>query len=245
MKRSALFLGLAIVVAFALTASSETNIDYSHDIVGTGTIMTDYKMTSPQSTEASGKVRGTGDVMNKYIFSASNDSENVTIEDQFTLSSATVTREITLSDYPQIPKRTPDFRLLGTDWARGLTISEPEIAKEGGKKNQSIASSDPEKGASFAGKGEFNFQGESTGDTNAVAATNVKDSSNLDARASLIINRGKGIFDYQSSWLNSSSVAVRSAVGARKTTLYEDEGSINGSSSGQKRLIVSSQAKDL
>jgi hypothetical protein len=216
MKRSALFLGLAIVVAFALTASSETNIDYSHDIVGTGTIMTDYKMTSPQSTEASGKVRGTGDVMNKYIFSASNDSENVTIEDQFTLSSTTVTREITLSDYPQIPKRTPDFRLLGTDWARGLTISEHEIAKEGGKKNQSNASSDPKKGA-----------------------------SNLDARASLIINRGKGIFDYQSIWLNSSSVAVRSSVGARKTILYEDEGSINGSSSGQKRLIVSSQAKDL
>lgn len=145
MKRPALFLGLAIMVAFALTALSETNIDYSHDVVGTGTIMTDYKMTSAQSTEASGKVRGTGDVMNKYIFFASNNSENVTIEDQFTLSSATVTREITLSDYPQIPKRTPDFRLLGTDWARGLMISESEINKEGGKKNESIASSDPEK----------------------------------------------------------------------------------------------------
>jgi hypothetical protein len=245
MKRPALFLSLAIMVAFALTASSETDIDYSHDVIGTGTIMTDYKMTSAQSTEASGKVRGTGDVMNKYIFFASNNSENVTIEDQFTLSAATVTREITLSDYPQIPKRTPDFRLIGTDWARGLIISEPEIAKEGGKKNQSFASLDPEKGASFAGKGEFNFQGVSTGDTNALAATNVKDSSNLDARASLVINHGKGIFDYQSSWLNSSSVAVRSAVGARKTILYEDVGSINGSSSGQKRLIVSSQAKDL
>lgn len=233
------------MIAFALTASSETNIDYSHDVVGTGTIMTDYKMTSAQSTEASGKVRGTGDVMNKYVFFASNNSENVTIEDQFTLSAATVIREITLSDYPQIPKRTPDFRLIGTDWARGLIISEPEIDKEGEKKNQSIVSSNPEKVASFAGKGEFNFQGESAGDTNALAATNVKDSSNLDASASLIINRGKGIFDYQSSWLNSSSVAVRSAVGARKTILYEDEGSINGSSSGQKRLIVSSQAKDL
>jgi len=140
------------MVAFALTASSsETNIDYSHDVVGTGTIMTDYKMTSAQSTEASGKVRGTGDVMNKYIFSASNDSDNVTIEDQFTLSAATVNREITLSDYPQIPKRTPDFRLLGTYWAGGLMISEPEpeIAKEKEKKNQSIASLDPEKGASL------------------------------------------------------------------------------------------------
>jgi hypothetical protein len=145
MKRPALFLGLAIMVAFALTASSETNIDYSHDVIGTGTIMTDYKMTSAQSTEASGKVRGTGDVMNKYIFFASNNSENVTIEDQFTLSAATVTREITLSDYPQIPKRTPDFRLIGTDWARGLIISEPEIAKDGGKKNHNNASSDLEK----------------------------------------------------------------------------------------------------
>jgi hypothetical protein len=245
MKRPALFLGLAIMVAFALTASSETNIDYSHDVIGTGTIMTDYKMTSAQSTEASGKVRGTGDVMNKYIFFASNNSENVTIEDQFILSAATVTREITLSDYPQIPKKTTDFKLIGTDWARGLIIYESEIAKGGVKKNQSITSSDPEKGASFAGIGEFNFQGVSTGDTNALAATNVKDSSNLDARASLVINQGKGIFDYQSSWLNSSSVAVRSAVGARKTILYADEGSINGSSSGQKRLIVSSQAKDL
>ena len=233
------------MVAFAMTALSENKIDYSHDVVGTGTIMTDYKMTSPQSTEASGKVRGTGDVMNKYVFFASNNSENVTIEDQFTLSAATVTREVTLSDYPQIPKKAPDFKMIGTNWAGGLIISEPEIAKEGGKKNQSIASSNPEKGASFAGKGEFNFQGESGGDTNALAATDVKDSSNLDASASLIINRGKGIFDYQSSWLNSSSVAVRSAVGARKTILYEDGGSIDGSSSGQKRLIVSSQAKDL
>jgi len=33
--------------------------------------------------------------------------------------------------------------------------------------------------------------------------------------------------------------------GKESSILYEDEGSINGSSSGQKRLIVSSQAKDL
>ena len=44
--------------------------------------MTDFKMGSDESTLATGRVRGSGEVMNKYVF-VSNNSENVSIEDQF------------------------------------------------------------------------------------------------------------------------------------------------------------------
>jgi hypothetical protein len=114
----AMMLTALLVMAGALTASSEMDIDYSHNIVGTGTVMTDYRMGSSQTTEAMGRVRGTGEVMNKYLFQSANDSKNVTIEDQFLLSTLPAAREITLADYPQMTRRPGSFRLLGT---AGLT----------------------------------------------------------------------------------------------------------------------------
>jgi len=112
----------ALLMASALTASSNVDIDYSHNVEGTGTVITDYKMGSSQSTEAVGKVRGTGEVMNKYLFQ-SNDSENVTIEDQFFFSQAPEAREISINDYPQMTNMTGSFRLLGTVWAGMINLS--------------------------------------------------------------------------------------------------------------------------
>ena len=63
---------LLIVTVGAYAASSNLDIDYSHNVVGSGTVMTDFKMGSPESTLTAGKVRGTGEVMNKYIFQSNN-----------------------------------------------------------------------------------------------------------------------------------------------------------------------------
>lgn len=112
----------ALLVACALTASSNMDIDYSHNVEGTGTVITDYKMGSSLSTEAVGKVRGTGEVMNKYLFQ-SNNSKNVTIEDQFFFSQALEPHEISINDYPQMPKMPGSFRLLGTAWAGMINLS--------------------------------------------------------------------------------------------------------------------------
>ncbi|NMB86025.1 MAG: hypothetical protein GYA29_07245 [Methanothrix sp.] len=125
MKTPAISLIIAIsamLVVCALTASSNMDIDYSHNVEGTGTVITDYKMGSSQSTEAVGKVRGTGEVMNRYIFQ-SNNSENVTIEDQFFFSQAPEAREISINDYPQMTNVTGGFRLLGTVWAGMINLS--------------------------------------------------------------------------------------------------------------------------
>jgi hypothetical protein len=84
--------------------------------------MTDFKMGSPENTEAKGLVRGTGDVMNKYVFQ-SNDSKNVTILDQFLFTKITKADEITISDYPQMAMSPDRFRLLGTAWAGKINLS--------------------------------------------------------------------------------------------------------------------------
>jgi hypothetical protein len=71
-----LIFSLAMAVAGVYAAPNNMDIDYSHSVKGTGTVMTDFKMWSAESTLATGRVRGSGEVMNKYIF-VSNNSENV------------------------------------------------------------------------------------------------------------------------------------------------------------------------
>lgn len=125
MKTPAISLIIAIsvlLVAGVLTASSNMDIDYSHNVEGIGTVITDYKMVSSQNTEAFGKVRGTGEVMNRYLFQ-SNNSENVTIEDQLFFSRAPATHEISINDYPQMKNAPGSFRLLGTAWAGMINLS--------------------------------------------------------------------------------------------------------------------------
>lgn len=118
-----LALVLAVVCAIFFLATSQVDIDYSHSVTGTGTLITDYHMGALQSSEASGKVRGTGNVMNKYLFLSENDSQNVTIEDQFTLSGRpSAPGELTFSSFPPAPDGPNAFRLTGAAWADGLVV---------------------------------------------------------------------------------------------------------------------------
>ena len=116
-----LMLALTMVMAVAYAASASMDIDYSHNVIGTGTVMTDFKMGSDESTQATGRVRGSGEVLNKYVF-ISNNSENVSIEDQFLFTKATVVHEISIRDYPQMTKSPVSFRLLGTTWAAKIKL---------------------------------------------------------------------------------------------------------------------------
>lgn len=120
-----MLLALALLVSLAITASSEVSIDYSHNIKGSGTIVTDYRIGSGdrQNTEASGRVRGTGDMLNKYLFQAGNNSENATIEDEFMMSRRIPINKSgpMLSSYPQIPDSS-HVVFTGTAWAEKITL---------------------------------------------------------------------------------------------------------------------------
>ena len=117
-----LILAITMVMAGAYAASTNMDIDYSHNVVGTGTVMTDFKMGSDESTLATGRVRGSGEVMNKYVF-VSNNSENVSIEDQFLFTKVPITHDISIRDYPQMTKIPGSFRLLGTTWAAKINLT--------------------------------------------------------------------------------------------------------------------------
>ena len=117
-----LILALTILMTGAYAASTGMDIDYSHNVVGTGTVMTDFKMGSDESTQATGRVRGSGEVMNKYVF-VSNNTENVSILDQFLFTKVPTTHDIAIRDYPQMTKRKGSFRLLGTTWAAKINIT--------------------------------------------------------------------------------------------------------------------------
>jgi len=117
-----LFIAQTAVVQTASASSSNMDIDYSHSVVGTGTVMTDFKMGDEDSTLATGRVRGSGEVMNKYIF-VSNNSENISIEDQFLFTKLPAVHEITVADYPQMTLSPTSYRLLGTSWASRINIS--------------------------------------------------------------------------------------------------------------------------
>ena len=117
-----LILAMTMIMAGVHAASTNMDIDYSHKVTGTGTVMTDFKMGSAESTQATGRVRGSGEVMNKYTF-VSNNSENVSIEDQFLFTKAPVAHEITIRDYPQMTGIPGSFRLLGTSWAAKINLT--------------------------------------------------------------------------------------------------------------------------
>jgi hypothetical protein len=118
---------LALLAADSFTASSNMDIDYSHNVEGTGTVFTDFRMGSEENTEATGRVRGTGEVMNRYLFQ-SNASENITIKDQFLLTSPSAASEIIISDYPGMVKSL-GFRMLGAAWADQIDILQSQESK--------------------------------------------------------------------------------------------------------------------
>ncbi len=96
--------------------AQDVDIDYSHNVAGTGTVMTDFEMGSEDSTMAIGMVHGTGEVLNKYLF-LSNNSENVTILDQFLFTKAQPSNETSTERYPRMVRKPGSFRLLGADWS--------------------------------------------------------------------------------------------------------------------------------
>ncbi len=112
-----------VIIAVAYAASANMDIDYSHNVVGTGTVMTDFRMGSDESTQATGKIRGSGEVINKYVFS-SNNSENVSIEDRFLFTKAPIAHEITIRDYPQMTIIPGSLRLVGTSWAARINLTQ-------------------------------------------------------------------------------------------------------------------------
>jgi hypothetical protein len=114
---------MMMMTAGTYAASTNMDIDYSHNVVGTGTVMTDFRMGSDESTQATGRIRGSGEVVNKYVFS-SNNSENISIEDQFLFTKAPIAYEISIRDYPQMRIIPGSFRLLGTSWATKINLTE-------------------------------------------------------------------------------------------------------------------------
>jgi hypothetical protein len=121
----ALLIFALMMIAGANASSTNMDIDYSHNVIGTGTVMTDFKMGSDESTQATGRIRGSGEVVNKYVF-LSNDSENISIEDQFLFTKTPIAHEITIRDYPQMKIIPGSFRLLGTSWASKIKLNESE-----------------------------------------------------------------------------------------------------------------------
>ncbi len=109
----------------AHAASTDMDIDYSHNVKGTGTVMSDFSMGSEESTQATGRIRGSGEVINKYIF-VSNNSDNISIEDQFLFTKTPAAHEITIRDYPQMTQMPGSFRLLGTRWAANISLNSSE-----------------------------------------------------------------------------------------------------------------------
>jgi hypothetical protein len=226
-------LSLFLVISMALTACSKVDIAYSHNVVGRGVVLTDYQMSGSQKSEASGAVRGTGDVFNQHFFST-NDSSLLNVEDKFVLNEKKPPQKKPRPSYPGWPGNPGMFRLTGTGWAMRVELAPYS--------DQPVAPP-PRPGSvyrSLAKEGEFKFSGASLGDTSAQAAMTIRDPSNLDVDASLSMGpwMGNQSFYYQSRWLNSSNVTVRSAVGENGAVVYEDSGSIEGSSTGIKRLTV-------
>jgi hypothetical protein len=125
---------LALIILLGAGAwCIELDIDYSHTIEGSGTVLTDYNIGTKQSSETTGSVRGTGEVMNKYSFS-SNGTALLTVEDEFTLSKVPTATKTVLPSYPKWPANPERFRLTGMNWI--------QMAKASGNSTNNSASND-------------------------------------------------------------------------------------------------------
>ena len=115
-KASQIIVAALLILVMGDAIASNLNIDYSHNVAGTGTVMTNFEMGSAENTKAIGEVHGTGEILNKYIFS-SNSSENITILDQFLFTKAQPSNVTTIKSYPVMERMPGSFRLLGTSWS--------------------------------------------------------------------------------------------------------------------------------
>jgi len=219
------FLALLLV---AHGSCSDVFVDYSHSVMGTGTVLSDYKMGGVKSSEASGSLRGTGDLINKQVFST-NGTSLFTVEDKFLLAQRTGGNVKDEVNYPPWPKVQPTFRLAGPKWARGIDIKAyplPEPAEPSGVLINALSF------ASLGKGGEFEINGVTQ---LASASTSVSNTSSMEVGGIVTIGPS---FDYTSKWLNSNNVTVQSAVGSPKFFLFEEYSRILGNSSGKKALQV-------
>jgi hypothetical protein len=234
---------LILVSLFTSGAHAKVDIDYSHNVAGNGTIITDYKMGDQETSVASGAIRGSGNVINSYSFSTNNSSD-MRVEDRFVLTK-TNEKETTMSVAPRLPPwpgKPGRFKLTGKNWAENI-----EIGLLGGPRNNNIShdlsleASDSNKGKGKNAWGaEFKFSGASQEGTTASAATHISGTRNLNVDASLDIGRAlddKG-FDYRTIWSNGGNVSVRSVIGEPRAVLYEDDGRTSGNSTGLKSLNI-------
>lgn len=240
MRYSVCALSLAVFFllgAAAAQSGSDLNIDYSHSVTGTGTILTDYQMGTDASSEASGAIRGTGDVVNNYFFSTNN-STLFTVEDQFQLSKKpeqTAAGKVKASrpKYPKWPGKAGNFRLTGTKWAGNV-----EVTAFGGSAKKAPSK---KKGGNGASGGTFEFNGAGLdGTIPAKAITTISDPAELDVNAALAVGgpRSDQSFSYRSIWQSSRNVTVKSSVGQPHEMLYEDDAWIDGNSTGKKNLKI-------
>ena len=234
---------LILVSLLASSACAKVDIDYSHNVAGNGTVITDYRMGDQETSVASGAIRGTGNVINSYSFSTNNSSD-LRIEDRFVLTK-TADKATTMSVTPSFPPWPGDpgsFKLIGKRWAKNIEIGSLSSSQNYNSSHaRSLeASGSKEVKSNSDGGGEFKFSGASQEGTAALAATRISGARNLNVGASLDIGQAKDAkgFDYRTAWSNSGNVSVRSVIGEPRAVLYEDDGGASGNITGLKRLNI-------
>lgn len=162
---------LILVSVFASTAYANVDVDYSHNVAGNGTVITDYRMGDLESSVTYGAIRGTGNVFNSYSFSTNNSSD-FRIEDKFVLTK-TIEKAVTMSvvpSFPPWPGKPGNFKLIGKSWAENIEIGSLNGLQNYNSSNAgSLESSGPEEGRSNNEvSGELEFSGASQEGTAAL-----------------------------------------------------------------------------
>jgi ABC-type uncharacterized transport system involved in gliding motility auxiliary subunit len=114
---------LIIVALCVSTAFMKVDIDYTHNVVGNGTVITDYRMGDQQTSVATGAIRGTGNVINSYSFSTNNSSD-LRVQDRFVLTQTTE-KAVTMAvnpNFPTWPGKLGSYKLIGKSWAGKIEI---------------------------------------------------------------------------------------------------------------------------
>jgi hypothetical protein len=117
------FKTIALIMLLTIAAFSDVDINYDHNVVGTGTVVTDYRIGDQENSMASGAIRGTGNVVNNYAFSTNN-SSNLKVEDRLVLTK-TLDKAVTMAIAPSLPswpKGDDNYRLIGEAWAEKIEL---------------------------------------------------------------------------------------------------------------------------
>lgn len=121
---------LILLCMFAYTSYAKVDIDYSHNVAGNGTVITDYMVGDQETSMASGAIRGTGNVINSYSISTNNSSD-LRIEDRFVLTKTTE-KATTMSIAPTLPpwpEKPGTFKLIGRSWAESIELGSLNSAQ--------------------------------------------------------------------------------------------------------------------